>query len=45
MILTHDDDDDDVCMSSRAGDHESTWFGRDSRSIAGVGEDAEADGV
>ena len=51
MILTHDDDDG-VCMyvcfpigSSRAGDHELTWLGRDSMSFAGVGEDAEAGGV
>ena len=50
MILTHDDDD--VCMyvcfpigSSRAGDHELTWLGRDSMSFADVGEDAEAGGV
>ena len=41
-----------VCMyvcfpigSSRAGDHEWTWLGRDSMSLAGVGEDAEAGGV
>ena len=31
--------------SSRAGDHELTWLGRDSMSFAGVGEDAEAGGV
>ena len=34
-----------VCMSSRAGDHELTWLGRDSMSFADVGEDAEAGGV
>ena len=31
--------------SSRAGDHELTWLGRDSMSFADVGEDAEAGGV
>ena len=31
--------------SSRAGDHELTWLGRDSTSFADVGEDAEAGGV
>ena len=31
--------------SSRAGDHEWTWLGRDSMSFADVGEDAEAGGV
>ena len=48
--VTQDDDDNDVCMyvpigSSRAGDDELTWLGRDSMSFAGVGEDAEAGGV
>ena len=31
--------------SSRAGDHELTWLGRNSMSFADVGEDAEAGGV
>ena len=34
-----------IIGSSRAGDHELTWLGRDSMSFADVGENAEAGGV